>query len=256
MAEKYHPEPYWTEVAKRIGEREGANVIAGDDEPFYRYKRRKFLDLLGTVDFAGKSVLEVGPGPGGNLRVIAEMKPSRLCGADISDEMISLATRTLEGKNVELFKIDGQTLPFEDKSFDIVFTSTVLQHNTDEQMMKNLLAEVCRVSADAVYLFEKIESTVKGDDLCKGRPVQYYADICSANGFELSGVQFLNIQASYLMSGAVRKGLNPSSRSEGEPLNKMSVGIQNALLPLTRILDNIFKTKREVAKLTFRRKTS
>ena len=43
----YHPEKYWSEVGERIESREDAhNVIAGDDEPFYRYKREKFLGLL------------------------------------------------------------------------------------------------------------------------------------------------------------------------------------------------------------------
>ena len=43
---EYHPEPYWSDVAKRIKARKGKNVIAGDDEPYYRYKRERFLDLL------------------------------------------------------------------------------------------------------------------------------------------------------------------------------------------------------------------
>ena len=44
--EKYHPEPYWSEVADRIAERGDKNVIAGDDEPYYRYKRAEFLEML------------------------------------------------------------------------------------------------------------------------------------------------------------------------------------------------------------------
>lgn len=62
--DNYHPEPYWSEVAQKIKTREGVNVIAGDDEPYYRYKRKRFLKLLNSVDFAGKSVLEIGSGPG------------------------------------------------------------------------------------------------------------------------------------------------------------------------------------------------
>jgi len=47
----YHPEPYWNEVAKRISRREKAKIIAGDDEPYYRYKREKFLKLFDKIDF-------------------------------------------------------------------------------------------------------------------------------------------------------------------------------------------------------------
>ena len=84
----YHPESYWSDVAKRIKSREGRNVVAGDDEPFYRYKRMRFLEMLKAVNFEGKSVLEIGNGPGGNLKEISQLKPARLVGADISAEMI------------------------------------------------------------------------------------------------------------------------------------------------------------------------
>ena len=45
----YNPETYWSEVAKRIKSRKGKNIIAGDDEPFYRYKRKKFLKMLNSL---------------------------------------------------------------------------------------------------------------------------------------------------------------------------------------------------------------
>ena len=137
----YHPEPYWSEVAKRIKSRKGENIIAGDDEPFYRYKRKKFLKMLNSIDFNGKSVLEIGCGPGGNLQVVWKESPLRLVGADISTEMIELSREKLP-QEIELIKIDGTSLPFQDKEFDFVFTATVLQHNTDEQMLKKIMAEV------------------------------------------------------------------------------------------------------------------
>ena len=64
----YQPEPYWSEVANRIKSRKGESIIAGDDEPYYRYKRKKFLSMLNSVNFKEKSVLEIGCGPGGNFR--------------------------------------------------------------------------------------------------------------------------------------------------------------------------------------------
>ena len=47
---EYKPEKYWSQVAERIEDRESNNVIAGDDEPFYRYKRAEFLKLLSEID--------------------------------------------------------------------------------------------------------------------------------------------------------------------------------------------------------------
>ncbi len=164
--------------------------------------------------------------------------------------MIELATANTPDE-VELVKIDGQRLPFEDKTFDIVFSATVLQHNTDEKMMQAILKEMCRVSADRVILFERVESHIKGDDLCKGRPIEYFASICNEVGFELKQYEFLNIRTSYLVCGAIRKGLNPSSRKEGEPLNGISLFLQKATLPVTKQLDKIFKANRDLTKMEF-----
>jgi len=92
--ETYHPESYWSEVGARIEEREnGKNIIAGDDEPYYRYKRNRFLQLLNEVNFKNKTVLELGSGPGGNLLEIHKHSPARLVGADISSQMVKLAKK-------------------------------------------------------------------------------------------------------------------------------------------------------------------
>jgi len=66
----------WSEVGQRIEERDnGENVVAGDDEPYYRYKRKEFLKLLNEVEFGGKSILEIGHGPGGNLMEVYRHNP-------------------------------------------------------------------------------------------------------------------------------------------------------------------------------------
>lgn len=253
---QYHPEPYWSDVAKRIKNRgEGGKVIAGDDEPYYRYKRQRFLKLLLEVDFGGKSVLEIGSGPGGNLKELLSKSPKQLTGVDISADMVELAKSNLP-PSVNIVKVDGTSLPFEDKSFDYVFSATVLQHNTDEVMLVQLMKEMCRVAKEKVFLFERIEKAIKGDELCYGRPVDYYADICKRNGFELESVKFINIRTSYYVCGAIRKGLNPSSRVEGEPLNKVSVFLENIFLPVTRVLDKVFVSKKDIGRLEFRRAVS
>ena len=254
--EKYHPEKYWTEVGARIESRDnGKNVIAGDDEPFYRYKRKRFLDLLHSVDVANKSVLEVGSGPGGNLLELSKKDLSKLAGVDISDQMISLARKKVPS-NVTVYKTDGTKLDFEDNAFDIIFTATVLQHNTDEKMLKQLINEICRVSGNKVYLFERIENEIKGDDLCLGRPVSYYSQLMSENGFRLISKEPINIRVSYYVSGAIRKLLNPNTRQEGEPLNGISLFLQNISLPITKVLDKIFTSNKDVTKLEFEKAIS
>lgn len=256
MTEKYHPESYWSEVGQRIETREdGKNVIAGDDEPYYRYKRERFLKLLNEVNFTDKTVLEIGCGPGGNLIEVLKHSPSILKGVDISEQMVKLARKKVPAE-VEIIKINGTELPFSDKVFDIVFTATVLQHNTDEKMLKKIVAELARVSADKVYLFERIENEITGDNLCFGRPVTYYSQVMEELGFKLVSRKFINIRTSYFVSGAIRKGLNPSTRREGEPLNSLSTNLQKLTLPLTKLTDKIFTSSKDLARLEFQRAVS
>ena len=247
----YHPEPYWSEVAKRIDERQDRNVIAGDDEPYYHYKRKRTLEMLSSVDFSGKNVMELGPGPGGNLKELTKTNAKSLTGVDISEDMIALATKNLAGTGVNLVKTDGKTIPFNDNHFDVAITVTVLQHNTDENMLFNVIKEVCRVTSEKVVIFERIDDPIAGDELCLGRPVRYYEDIFKKEGFSLQKTEFINIHTSWMLSGAIRRGLNPKERQEGEPLNALSLGLQKTLLPVTKILDKVITSKRDLAKLEF-----
>ncbi len=249
----YHPEPYWNDVAKRIATRSSSKEIAGDNEPYYRYKRQQFLKLLHNISFTDKAVLEIGCGPGGNLIEIYNQHPKALHGVDISEAMIALANETVSGKNIRVQKTNGESLPFADDTFDISFTSTVLQHITDEQMLHKTIAEISRVTAGNVYIFERIENRLSGNALCAGRPVAYYETLFSKHRFTLVETTFLNIHASYFVSGAIRKLFNNRRKNEGEPVSATVHLLQNALLPITRIIDPVLKMKRELAMLHFRR---
>jgi ubiquinone/menaquinone biosynthesis C-methylase UbiE len=249
----YHPEKYWSEVAEKIGSREQGNVIAGDDEPYYRYKRDRFIELFQTISMKGKKVLEVGPGPGGNLAIAAQKGPEELHGADISNNMIELAAQNLKGLNISLTKIDGEHLPFPDQYFDLVYTVTVLQHNTNEQMMKALFQEICRVSKKRIYLYEMVDYRVRGDELRLSRPVRYYEALAASHGFRLQKTQFADTFASYVFSGLCRKLLNPRNRKEGEALSSLSIKAQRLGLPLTQVLDKILKVRIDHALITFER---
>lgn len=248
---KYHPEPYWSAVAERIAAREGENVIAGDDEPYYRYKRNRFLQLLNGIDFQDKDVLEIGCGPGGNLIEVHSKAPRSLTGADISSDMLRIASSRLVDSNISFHKTSGTKLPFEDGQFDICFTATVLQHNTDETMLKSLIEEICRVSRDKVVLMERIESSITGDDLCLGRPVSYYQDLVEPYGYQLQDISFINTRISYFVSGAIRKLFNPGDRQEGEPMTGFSRILQRLSLVFTKPLDRVFTSATDVARMTF-----
>lgn len=190
---------------------------------------------------------------GGNLVEIWKQHPKKLCGADISAEMVNLAKKNAPHE-IEIVKTNGTVLPYADKSFDVVMTATVLQHNTDEEMLNKLIGELCRVSRDSVVIFERIEDTIKGDELCLGRPISYYAQLFHTYGFQLDNSRFINVRVSYYVSGFIRKVFNRRDRKEGEPLTVFSIYLQRLTLPFTKFLDKIFTSDKDVARLVFHRK--
>jgi len=225
--------------------------VAGDDSPYYQYKREKFLELFKTINFEHKSVLEFGSGPGGNLKELVSLNASKIVGVDISDKMVSLAKKNVSHHKVDIIKIDGEHLPFPDKSFDIVFTATVLQHNTDEEMVKKIVPELCDMCQEQLILFERVEDTKSGDELCMGRPVSFYKDLCRQQGFYIEKTEFINIQASFLASGVIRKVFSPNHK-EGKKMNGLTVKLQETVLPFTTKLDPFLPVKRDLAMMVFK----
>ena len=252
-SDKYIPETYWDEVARQIKLRKGSNFVAGDDEPYYRYKRNKFLNLLNSINFAGKKVLEVGSGPGGNLLEIYNHRPAVLYGADISEEMIELSQKNTGNRNIKVVKTNGSNLPFSTGYFDIVITATVLQHIPDEKVLNTLIENMCRVAATDIYFFERIERKRIVAETNTGRTVNEYAGYFIRNNFYLYEVHFAYLHISYTVCGTLRKIFNYRARREGERETRLSALTQKIVLPLTKVLDNIFKRKRDLAMLHFKR---
>ena len=193
----YDPEIYWSRVAQEI-EKRGDNYVAGDDNPYYRYKRRKFLkEFLDAIDFQSKTVLEVGFGPGGNLKHIAKHHaPKGIFGADVSQKMLELAAKNLSMHDVTLVRIDGANLPYPAQAVDISFTVTVLQHNTDNTMFKRLVQELSRVTKTMIVIMEDIGEGQSETGEWILRPVETYRSVFAGCGFKLSNVRFLNTKIS------------------------------------------------------------
>jgi ubiquinone/menaquinone biosynthesis C-methylase UbiE len=167
--------------------------------------------------------------------------------------MLRLSAEIISPLNINLKKTDGVSLDFPTNYFDIAFTSTVLQHNTDESNLQQLVAEICRITKEDIYIFERTEKKIKGHESNIGRPVNYYRKMFEQNRFELHEVKYQNIQASYFLSGVVRKLFNPSTRKEGQKISKISFFLETILLPVTKIIDPVIPMKRDLTMLHFRK---
>ena len=69
------------------------------------------------------------------------------------------------------------------------------------------------------------------------------------HGFHLIKTEFLHMQASYLICGAIRKLFNKKNRMEGETVGKLSHVLELIVLPITKLLDKIIPGRRDVAML-------
>jgi SAM-dependent methyltransferase len=259
----YNPETYWSRVGQEIEKRAGDNVIAGDDNPYYSYKRAKFLcRFLDTIDFQSKTIMEVGFGPGGNLQHIATFHhPQLILGADISQTMYDIARRNLRSfRNVRLTKIDGTHLPFEDRSIDLSFTVTVLHHVTNAAMLEALVKDICRVTRDRVVIMEDIGQCEQlgGEGSFIGRTVGAYENLLSKHGFQLRQTRFLNTKVSrrwYELSWRAYRRVFAHNHHEGDRINFLGKVLMGLPLIVTRALDDFLTEDQNLAKLAFVRKS-
>jgi SAM-dependent methyltransferase len=260
--ENYEPKAFWSHVAEEV-EKRGDNVIAGDDNPYYRYKRDRFLDtFLDGIDFKSREVLEIGVGPGGNLERIALRSPdSQLYGVDISLRMLALAAKRLTRfEKVHLEPCDGSRLPFRDQSIDISFTVTVLQHVADAGALQILASEMQRVTREKIVIFEDIGDcdTAAGHGAWTGRTAEVYRGIFQGNGFKFEGLTFLNTMVSRTWNdtvGALLKRFAIYERKQGDPLPAFTRTIIGFPMPIMKLLDTILPDTRDLAMMTFTRTT-
>lgn len=131
---------YWE---KRGGERYFEEQESKKD----RHLRSEFIAKKIAALEVG-SILEVGCGYGKQLKAIRMLdKTVELNGVDFSTAQLKKAREYLKGDNINsLFWADAADLPFEDNSFDLVFTSAVILHHPPKiaGKMRNELIRVAR----------------------------------------------------------------------------------------------------------------
>jgi len=99
------------------------------------------------------NVLDVGPGDGAFLRVIAS-RVRRCCGVDPSANAVAkLTTLFRDVPNVEFVVGAAEAIPFEDGEFDIVVINSVLQILPSAEAVERALAELVRVVTPGGFAF-------------------------------------------------------------------------------------------------------
>jgi ubiquinone/menaquinone biosynthesis C-methylase UbiE len=117
--------------------------------------RRLAADVAGAAPDGG-AVLDVGTGPGVLLVELATRRPDlRLTGVDLSADMIAAATRNLHpfGERASARVGDVTSLPFPDRSFDLIVSSLSLHHWDHPEAAVPELARILRPGG-RVYIYD------------------------------------------------------------------------------------------------------
>jgi SAM-dependent methyltransferase len=143
---------------------------------------------------AGKSLLEVGVGLGTDLTRFGRAG-ARLTGIDLTQRSIDLVSRRLaaEGLAADLRIADAEALPFEDGTFDVVYSWGVLHHTPDtEQAVAEALRVLKPGGRFTIMLYARHSWVALGlwgrYGLLRGRPWRTLTDVV-ANHMESPGTR-------------------------------------------------------------------
>lgn len=95
----------------------------------------------------GGYLLDVGCGPAKWAGLFAHIFPQlTIVGIDLSKQMLELARLRSDKKNIQLANMNAAELALPDNRFDIAASVTVLQHISDDEIWRNALKEIVRVT--------------------------------------------------------------------------------------------------------------
>ncbi len=117
---------------------------------------RKQLDNL-EMSLNGKTILDVGCGPGEWLTVCTESEPGCLIGGDFIDNMLSVAKKVRIGnRRVPLFRGNAISIPVRSETFDLVICSLVLPYVPSDRQAISELARVCKPGGRLLISFHDL----------------------------------------------------------------------------------------------------
>lgn len=96
--------------------------------------------IITGVDIAGKFILDIGSGSGAcAILLVDEHKAARVIGVDVEDPVCKAANRRAKlagvDDKIEIIKIDPGPFPFNESTFDIVFSKDSIIHIPDKAEM-------------------------------------------------------------------------------------------------------------------------
>jgi len=121
----------------------------------YRYSiEPHILANLDRIEFRGKKVLEIGLGQGADSEQIAR-RGGIFSGIDLTEEAVKRTRMRFALKGLKYERIEqasALTMPFDDSSFDIVFSHGVLHHISEISAAESEIYRVLKPGGEIVVM--------------------------------------------------------------------------------------------------------
>lgn len=154
MEESESPIEIWKgEFGERWTDRNAQNPFELDENYFdiYGVTRTRLNERFLEDICRDARILEVGANAGAQLRCLWRMGFRELYGVELLDYAVRQASEM--GPPISLIQGNAFELPFDDKSFDLVFTSGLLIHIPPEDI-DTVMREIARCSDHYLWGFE------------------------------------------------------------------------------------------------------
>lgn len=204
------------------------------DERGLLWRRLGAIDKADNIAFllAGEkveSVLEFGCGTGAVLSQVAKIGVGvRHVGVDLADPSLH---RDANAAAMDLRRIDAGNLPFDDRSFDLVYASHVIEHVPDPRAA---LAEIARVARKWVYVEVPCELHLRSNHA----DLQRTLDIGHINAYTPESLQLLleSCRLPVKRLGLFDHSLDVHSFGKGRLRGAVKYGLRRSLLTVAPVL--------------------
>lgn len=139
--------------------------ISGVDE-FHVRGAEVSIELAEKIDIRGSSVLDVGCGIGGPCRMLADIYACQVTGIDLNEEYIRTAALLSElvglSEQTSFLRGNATALPFEDESFEVVWTQHVQMNIQDKMAFYKEIHRVLKKGGSFLYydIFKRGASSI------------------------------------------------------------------------------------------------
>ena len=116
----------------------------------WRYELNYVRKQIAEID-PGKTFMDIPCGTGRFTELLAD-RFRRVCGCDISNEMIDVARKKMAAyDNVDFQAGDATSLPFDDNAFDCCMSVRFFGH-TPTDVRRDIFKELARVTSEKLYI--------------------------------------------------------------------------------------------------------